>query len=192
MPISLKKGSKISLAKAEPTLERVHVGLGWDVRPGGGSAYDIDASVFLLGDGRKVRRDEDMVFYNNMRSTCGAVTHKGDNRTGAGSGDDEVLVVDLKRLPDPITTVAICISIHDADARRQSFGEIDNAFIRLVNLDSKVEVARFELGRQAPSDTSLIFGELSRGPGGWHFLAAGEGMGGDLASLAELFGVEVA
>jgi tellurium resistance protein TerD len=192
VPISLKKGSKISLAKAEPTLERVHIGLGWDVRPGGGAAFDIDASVFLLGDGRKVRRDEDMVFYNNLRSSCGAVSHKGDNRTGAGGGDDEVVVVDLKRLPEPITTLAICISIHDAETRRQSFGQIDNAFIRLVNLQTNQEVARFELGRQAPDDTALLFGELDRGPDGWHFRAAGEGMGGDLATLAELFGVEVA
>jgi tellurium resistance protein TerD len=192
MPMSLKKGAKFSLTKAEPRLERVHIGLGWDVRPGGGAAFDVDASVFLLGDGRKVRRDEDMVFYNNMRSSCGAVLHKGDNRTGAGGGDDEVLTVDLKRLPEPITTLAVCISIHDADARGQSFGQIDNAFIRLVDLATNREVARFDVGRQAPSDTALLFGELDRGPDGWSFRAAGEGMGGDLATLAELFGVEVA
>lgn len=189
MAISLKKGAKVSLTKAEPGLDAIHIGLGWDLRPG--LAFDVDASVFLLGGGRKVRRDEDFVFYNNKKSPCGAVEHRGDNRSGVGDGDDEVILVDLRRVPDDVDALVVAVTIHDGDARRQTFSQIDNAFIRVVNQRTKAEVARFDLGRQAPADGAMVFGEVTRNAGEWHFRAVGDGLAGDLGTLAELFGVDV-
>lgn len=192
MGIKIEKGRKLSLAKAEPGLERLHVGLGWDLRAGGGASFDADASVFLLAEGRKVRRDDDFVFYNNKRSPCGAVAHQGDNRNGKGDGDDEVLEIDLVKLPEGVKTLVVAVTLHEADARRQHFGQLANAYIRLVNLDTGREVMRFDLGADAPRESALLFGELERQrEGGWQFRAVGDGLSGGLATLAELYGVDV-
>ncbi len=189
MAITLKKGAKVSLTKTEPGLEAIHIGLGWDLRPG--MAFDVDASLFMLDGGRKVRRDEDFVFYNNRRSPCGAVEHRGDNRSGAGDGDDEVILVDLRKVPADVEALVVAVTIHEAERRRQTFSQLDNAFIRIVNQRTRAEVTRFDLGRQAPSDEVMLFGEVSRQHDEWHFRAVGDGLAGDLGTLAELFGVDV-
>lgn len=133
MSVSLAKGGNVSLSKEEPGLTHILIGLGWDTRTTDGTDFDLDASAFLLGAGDKVRGDSDFIFYNNLRSSDGSVEHTGDNRTGEGDGDDEALKVELGKVPADVQKIAVSVTIHEGEARRQSFGMVSNAFIRVVN-----------------------------------------------------------
>jgi tellurium resistance protein TerD len=191
MAVSLTKGGNVSLSKEVPGLAAVSVGLGWDTRMTDGSDFDLDASVFLLGDGGKVGSDEDFVFYNNARGGGGAVVHQGDNRTGAGDGDDEVVMVSLDKIPAQVQRLSFAVTIHEADARRQNFGMVSNAFIRVVNAEGGAEIARYDLSEDASTETAMIFGEVYRSNGEWKFKAIGQGFAGGLGPLARSFGVNV-
>lgn len=191
MAVSLSKGSNVSLSKEAPGLTTVNVGLGWDTRATDGSGFDLDASVFILNDGGKVRGDSDFVFYNNKAGADGAVTHQGDNTTGEGDGDDEVVVVNLDKLPADVAKMSFCVTIHDAEARKQNFGMVSNAYIRVVNATGGAEIARYDLSEDASTETAMIFGELYRHGGEWKFKAIGQGFAGGLGPLAKSFGVNM-
>ncbi|SEQ83047.1 TerD family protein [Sphingobium sp. YR768] len=191
MAVSLSKGGNVSLSKEAPGLKAVHVGLGWDTRVTDGSAFDLDASVFLLNDGGKVRSDADFVFYNNKNGGNGSVVHQGDNLTGEGSGDDEVVAVSLDQVPADVTKLSFAVTIHEADGRRQNFGMVSNAFIRVLNADGGAEIARYDLSEDASTETAMIFGDLYRHNGEWKFKAIGQGFAGGLGPLASSFGVNV-
>ncbi len=192
MAVSLTKGGNVSLTRSVPSLKRILVGLGWDARPTTGADFDLDASAFLLGETGKVRRDEDFIFYNKLLSDCGSVEHTGDNRTGAGDGDDEALKIDLDKVPDTIKRISVCVTIDDAAARRQNFGQVGNAFMRIANLENDVEIARFDLSEDYSTETAMVFGEIYRHNGEWKFKAVGQGFAGGLAALCGQFGVTVA
>ncbi len=191
MAISLSKGGRISLSKEAPDLKMVHVGLGWDPRVTDGTDFDLDASAFMLGANGKIRSDTDFIFYNQLRSSCGSVEHTGDNRTGAGEGDDEVVMVDLTKVPADVQKIAFTVTIHEADQRRQSFGQVQNAFIRLVNAETNVEVARYDLTEDASTETAMIFGEIYRHGNEWKFSAVGQGYAGGLAAMCQQYGINV-
>ncbi|MEI7795987.1 MAG: TerD family protein [Methylococcaceae bacterium] len=191
MAITLNKGGNLSLTKTDPTLNNLIVGLGWDARPTDGKNFDLDASVFMLKNDGKVRSDADFIFYNQLKSACGSVEHTGDNLTGEGDGDDESLIVQLNKIPADIERVAVTVTIHEAEARKQNFGQVSNAFIRIVNKDSGVEVARYDLTEDASVETAMIFGEIYRHNSEWKFRAVGQGYAGGLAPLARQFGIDV-
>jgi tellurium resistance protein TerD len=191
MAVSLSKGGNVSLSKEAPGLKGVTVGLGWDTRVTDGSAFDLDASVFLLGDAGQVRTDADFVFYNNKQGAGGAVEHQGDNTTGEGAGDDETVKVALDRLPADLSKLSFAVTIHEADQRRQNFGMVSNAYIRVVNADGGTELARYDLSEDASTETAMIFGELYRNGAEWKFKAIGQGFAGGLGPLAKSFGVNI-
>ena len=191
MAVSLNKGGNVSLSKEDPNLKNILVGLGWDVRATDGSDFDLDASVFLLTDGGKVRSDQDFIFYNNLRSSDGSVEHTGDNHTGVGEGDDEAVKVALDRVPADVAKITLAVTIHDGEGRRQNFGMVSNAFIRVLNNDTGRELARYDLSEDASTETAMIFGEVYRHGGEWKFRAVGQGYAGGLAPLARNFGVNV-
>jgi len=189
MSVSLSKGGNVSLAKADPTMTKVLVGLGWDPRATDGQDFDLDASAFLLDSTGKVRGDNDFIFYNNLSDAAQSVVHTGDNRTGAGDGDDESLKVDLTKIPAEVDKIAFTVTIHDAEARRQSFGQVGGAFIRLVNDATGVEVARYDLSEDASTETAMIFGELYRHNNEWKFRAVGQGYAGGLKAMCDQYGI---
>ena len=191
MPISLTKGQNINLSKTSPTLVKSTLGLGWDARATDGQGFDLDASAFLLKADGKVRSDADFIFYNQRKSTDGSIEHMGDNRTGAGAGDDEQIKVNLAGVPADIIRIIFTVTIHEADIRRQSFGMVSNAFIRVVNDADKTEVCRYDLSEDHSTETALIFGELYRNQGDWKFKAVGQGYAGGLRALAIAHGVDV-
>ena len=190
MALSLTKGGNLSLTKEAPGMTKVLVGLGWDARSTDGTEFDLDASAFLLKADGKVRADSDFIFYNQLKSVDGSVEHTGDNRTGKGDGDDEAIKVDLSKIPADIHKIAFTVTIHEAEARRQSFGQVRNAFIRIVNQDTNVEVGRYDLDEDASTETAVIFGELYRHGTEWKFRAVGQGFNGGLKPLAESFGLK--
>jgi tellurium resistance protein TerD len=189
MGISLSKGGNLSLSKTDPTLKNIIVGLGWDARPTAGADFDLDASAFMVKEDGKVRSDADFIFYNQLRSSCGSVEHTGDNKTGSGEGDDESLVILLDKVPADIQRIVFTVTIHDAEARRQNFGQVSNAFIRLVNKDSNNEVARFDLSEDASVETAMVFGEIYKHGSEWKFKAVGQGYAGGLGALARQYGI---
>lgn len=189
MGVSLSKGGNVSLSKTDPDMKNVLIGLGWDVRTTDGQDYDLDASVFLLAENGKVRNDLDFIFYNNLRSTDGSVEHTGDNRTGKGDGDDESIKIKLDKIPADVTKIVFVVTIHDATVRRQNFGQVEGAFIRLVNDDTQLEVARYDLTEDASTETAMLFGELYRHNGEWKFRAVGQGYAGGLASVCAQYGI---
>jgi tellurium resistance protein TerD len=191
MGISLSKGGNISLSKTDPGLKNVIVGLGWDARPTDGADFDLDASAFMVKEDGKVRSDSDFIFYNQTKSTCGSVEHTGDNRTGAGDGDDEAVIVLLDKIPADVQRVVFCVTIHDADMRKQNFGQVNHAYVRVVNKDSNNEVARYDLSEDASIETAMIFGEIYRHSGEWKFKAVGQGYAGGLAALARQYGINI-
>ncbi|MDM8215112.1 TerD family protein [Desulfovibrio piger] len=191
MSVSLSKGGNVSLSKEEPGIESITVGLGWDARSTDGSDFDLDASCFMLNASGKVRSDSDFIFYNNLKSNCGSVVHTGDNRTGEGDGDDEAINVELSQVPADVAKLAFTVTIHEADQRRQNFGMVSNAFIRIVNKKTGREVARFDLSEDASTNTAMIFGEVYRYNNEWKFRAVGQGYDGGLGPLARNFGVNV-
>lgn len=191
MSISLNKGGNLSLSKEAPGLANIVIGLGWDTRSTDGQAFDLDASAFLLGPGDKVRGDTDFIFYNQLKSTDGSVEHTGDNTTGEGDGDDEKIKVDLGRVPPEIQKISVAVTIHEADARKQNFGMVTNAFVRVVNAANNAEIARYDLSEDASTETAMIFAELYRNGAEWKFRAVGQGYSGGLGPLARNFGVGV-
>lgn len=191
MGVSLQKGGNVNLSKEAPGLAAVALGLGWDVRATDGDAFDIDASAFMLTPDGKVRSDSDFIFFNNLKSADNSVEHLGDNRTGAGDGDDETITVTLGAVPTDVDKIAFTVTIHDAEAKRQSFGQIAKAFIRVINKANNEELARFDLSEDSSTETAMIFGELYRAGAEWKFRAVGQGFQGGLAALAKNFGVGV-
>lgn len=189
MSVSLSKGGNVSLAKADPTMTKVLVGLGWDPRATDGQDFDLDASAFLLASTGKVRGDNDFIFYNNLSDAAQSVLHTGDNRTGDGDGDDESLKIDLPKIPADVDKIAFTVTIHDAEARRQNFGQVGGAFIRLVNDATGVEVARYDLTEDASTETAMIFGELYRHNNEWKFRAVGQGYAGGLKAMCDQYGI---
>ena len=191
MAISLNKGGNLSLSKTDPTLVRILIGLGWDERATDGASFDLDASAFLLTASGKVRGDHDFIFYNQLKSQDGSVEHTGDNRSGQGDGDDESLLVDLSKVSPEVEKIAITVTIHDAQSRGQNFGQIANAFIRVVNQDSGIEIVRFDLAEDYSTETAMVFGEVYRQNGEWKFRAVGQGYAGGLAAMCQQYGIQV-
>ncbi|MGI5168494.1 TerD family protein [Spirillospora sp. CA-253888] len=191
MGVSLAKGGNVSLTKAAPNLTAVSVGLGWDVRATTGADFDLDASALMLDSGGKVISDQHFVFFNNLKSPDGSVEHTGDNLTGEGEGDDESINVDLGTVPAGCDRIVFPVSIYDADNRGQNFGQVRNAFIRIVNRADNNELARFDLTEDASTETAMVFGELYRHGGEWKFRAVGQGYASGLAGIAMDFGVNV-
>ena len=215
MAVSLQKGGNISLSKTAPELKNVLIGLGWDARATDGDDFDLDASMFMLGSSGKIRNDDDFLFYNSEWRTLDEKTsfrdsttpynkpglpcyeslcsiHTGDNRTGDGPGDDEQVKVFLDKVPTSIQRLAITVTIHDAIARKQNFGQVDDAYIRIVNFDNDVEIARFDLTEDYSTETAMIFGEIYRHNGEWKFKAVGQGYTGGLETMCNQYGVNVA
>jgi len=191
MAVSLKKGQNVSLTKEAPGLKKVMFGLGWDVRKTDGTDFDLDSSVFVLNANGKVLSDQHFVFYNNLKDPSGAVVHSGDNLTGAGEGDDETVSVELGLLTPEVAKIAFVVTIHEAEARNQNFGQVQNAFIRAVNTDGDAEIARYDLSEDASIETAMIFGELYRHGDEWKFKAIGQGYAGGLAAVAKDYGVNL-
>ena len=191
MAVSLTKGGNVSLTKTDPSLDTLIVGLGWDARSTDGQAFDLDASAFLLSADGKVRSDADFIYFNNLTGADGAVAHQGDNLTGDGDGDDEQIKVQLSKIPTDIDKIAVTVTIYDADARKQTFGQVSNAFIRVVNDKTGAEVVRFDLSEDASTETAIILGELYRNNGEWKFRAVGQGFAGGLGPLAKNYGVHI-
>ena len=190
MAISLQKGGNVNLSKEAPGLTRVMIGLGWDPRATDGAAFDLDGSAFLQKTDGKVRADADFVFYNNLKSTDGSVTHQGDNTSGQGEGDDEKVLVDLTKVPAEVDKISFCVTIHEAETRKQNFGMVGKAYIRCLNADGDKELARYDLSEDGSTETAMIFGELYRAGAEWKFKAIGQGFKGGLGPLARSFGVD--
>ena len=191
MAISLTKGGNVNLSKEAPNLTNMAVGLGWNPRATDGQAFDLDAVAFLVNESGKVRADTDFIFFNNLKSADGSVEHTGDNRTGEGDGDDEVIKVDLTKVPADVSKVVFCAVIYDGQARNQNFGQVANAYIRIVNTQGDAEVARYDLSEDSSTETAMIFGELYKNNGDWKFRAVGQGFAGGLGPLAASYGVAV-
>lgn len=191
MALSLQKGGNISLSKQDANLQRIVVGLGWDPRSTDGQQFDLDASAFLLTSAGRVRGDQDFIFYNQLRSADGSVEHTGDNRDGQGDGDDESIKINLARVPADIDKIAVTVTIDQADQRRQSFGQVGGAFIRIVNEDNGQELTRYDLGEDFSTETAVIFGEVYRYSGEWKFRAVGQGYAGGLGPVARNYGVNI-
>ncbi|TDC86942.1 TerD family protein [Actinomadura sp. 7K507] len=189
MGVSLSKGGNVSLSKEAPGLTAITVGLGWDVRTTTGTDFDLDASALLLNEAGTVPSDQHFVFFNNLRSPDGSVEHTGDNLTGEGEGDDEQIKVNLASVPAEIDRITFPVSIHDGDGRGQSFGQVRNAFIRVVNQADDSELARYDLSEDASTETAMVFGELYRSGAEWKFRAVGQGYASGLSGVAKDFGV---
>lgn len=192
MAVNLSKGQKVDLTKGNPGLSKLLVGLGWDTNKyDGGSDFDLDAAAFLLGAGGKVTNDLDFIFYGNLKHNSGAVEHLGDNLTGDGDGDDEQIKIDLSKVPANIEKIGFTVTIYDADVRRQNFGQVSNAFIRIVDETTNAELIRYDLGEDFSIETAVVVGELYRYNGEWKFNAIGSGFQGGLAALCRNYGVNV-
>lgn len=192
MAVSLAKGQKVDLTKGNPGLSKIVVGLGWDTNKyDGGFDFDLDAAAFLLAGSGKVAADSDFVFYGNLKHASGGVEHMGDNLTGEGDGDDEQIKVDLSKIPASIEKIDFTVTIYDAEERRQNFGQVSNAFIRIVDDSNGNELIRYDLGEDFSIETAVVVGELYRHNGEWKFNAIGSGFGGGLKALCQNFGVNV-
>ncbi|MGE4213213.1 MAG: TerD family protein [Anaerotignaceae bacterium] len=191
MPISLQKGQKVSLTKGNPGLQKLVVGIGWDInRFDTGGSFDLDSAAFLITENGKVSKPEDFVFFGNLVHPSGSVQHLGDNLTGAGDGDDEQIKIDLSKVPDNIEKIVFAVTIYDAETRRQNFGQISNAFVRIVDEAKGEELVRYDLGEDFSIETAAVFGELYKSNGEWKFNAIGSGYQGGLAALCANYGVE--
>lgn len=192
MAISLQKGQKVDLTKGNAGLTKIFIGLGWDTnRYDGGADFDLDASAFLAGANGKVQSDSDFVFYGNLKHASDSIEHTGDNLTGDGDGDDEVINVDLSKIPANVDKVAFTVTIYDAETRRQNFGMVSNAFIRVVNANGGVELIRYDLGEDYSVETAVVVAEIYRHGAEWKFNAIGSGFAGGLKALCQNYGVNV-
>lgn len=189
MSVSLSKGGNVSLSKAAPAMKKALIGLGWDARTTTGHEFDLDASVFLLTGTGKVRNDSDFIFYNNLKSTDGSIVHNGDNRKGDAVGDDETIAIDLTSVPADVEKVVFVVTIHEATQRNQNFGQVQNAYVRILDDDTQVEVTRYDLSEDASTETAMLFGELYRHNGEWKFRAVGQGYAGGLSSVCAEYGI---
>jgi tellurium resistance protein TerD len=189
--LTLSKGSNLSLSKADPQLRKAMIGLGWDPRTTAGEQFDLDASALLLTAAGKVRSNDDFVFYNQLSSADGSVTHQGDNRTGEGDGDDEQVLIDLAAVSAQIEKIVIIVSIDQAEARRQNFGQVRDAFCRVVNEETDNEIVRYDLTEDAAAETCMIFAEIYRHNGDWKFRAVGQGYASGLRGIASDFGISL-
>lgn len=187
MSINLKKGQQISLEKVSPGLEAVFIGLGWDVKSGSGPSFDIDSSVFLVDENEKLVSDKHFIYYNNLKSPEASVEHMGDNRTGAGEGDDEVVLVNLTKVPPQVQKIIFTVTIYEGEQRQQSFGQIQNAYVRMVDVKSKNELLRYDLDEEYSSETAMMMAELHREGDKWGFGAIGEGYAGGLEASLQRF-----
>ena len=191
MPINLTKGQKVDLTKGKPSLKKIMVGLGWDVNDfDSGADFDLDASAFILVANGKCRTERDFVFYGNLEHPSGAVKHMGDNLTGEGEGDDEQILVDLNKVSADTEKIAFTVTIYDADKRRQNFGQVSNAFIRIVDESNDEELIRYDLGEDFSIETAVVVGELYKHNGEWKFNAIGSGFQGGLAALCGHYGID--
>ena len=191
MPVSLQKGQKVSITKGNPGLQHLRVGIGWDInRFDTGGDFDLDSAAFLLTDTGKVSRQEDFIFFGNLMHPSGCVEHKGDNLTGEGEGDDESILVDLSKVPSNLTRMVFTVTIYEAEARRQNFGQVSNAFVRILDADKQEELLRYDLGEDFSIETAAVFGELYKHNGEWKFNAIGSGYQGGLAALCNNYGIE--
>ena len=191
MPINLSKGQKVSLTKGNPGLKHILVGLGWDVNAfDSGADFDLDASAFLVGANGRCPTEKEFIFYGNLEHASGAVVHMGDNLTGAGEGDDEQIQVDLSKIPTGVEKVAFTVTIYDAEPRRQNFGQVSNAYIHIVDMDTNTELIRFDLGEDFSIETAVVVGELYKYNGEWKFNAIGIGFQGGLAALCGHYGID--
>ena len=191
MGINLSKGQKVDLTKGNPGLKNIMVGLGWDVNAfDSGVDFDLDAAAFMLGADGKCPTEKEFVFYGNLKHTSGSVNHMGDNLTGEGDGDDEQIQIDLSKIPANIEKIAFTVTIYDADKRKQNFGQVSNAFIRIFDETTNAELIRYDLGEDFSIETAVVVGELYRNNGEWKFNAIGSGYQGGLAALCASFGVE--
>ena len=191
MAISLQKGGNVNLSKTDPHLKQVLVGLGWDARSTDGVDFDLDASIFMVTENGRVRSDNDFIFYGQLKSPCGSIEHTGDNRTGEGDGDDEKIKISLASIPADVSKVAICAIIYEGQSRNQNFGQVGDAYIRVINDNGDAEIARYDLSEDGSTETAMIFGELYRHSGDWKFRAVGQGFSGGLGPLAASYGVNV-
>ena len=191
MPINLTKGANVSLTNSVPGLTNILIGLGWDARATDGDAFDLDASAYMLSAAGKVRSDADFIFYNQPVSSDGSVKYLGDNRDGEGDGDDEQITVDLSHVPSDVEKLVIGVTINEAEARRQNFGMVSQAFVRVVNAGDNSEIVRYDLSEDFSVETALVFGELYRNSGEWKFRAVGQGFQGGLEAMAKNYGVNV-
>jgi len=192
MAVSLQKGQKVNLSKDNPGLSKIMIGLGWDTNKyDGGHDFDLDASAFLTGSDGKAKSPQDFIFYHNLNHSSGAVVHQGDNLTGEGEGDDEEILVDLTKIPADIMAVAITVTIHEADIRKQNFGQVSNAYIRIINEANNTELLRYDLGEDFSIETALVAAEVYRDGNEWKFNAVGQGFAGGLGALCANYGVSV-
>ncbi len=192
MAVNLSKGGRVSLSKEAPGLKKIKVGLGWDANATDtGTQFDLDASLFLVGADDKVLSDGHFIFYNNATSPCGAIVHQGDNRTGEGDGDDEVIEIDLEKVDPAVEKIIFTVTIDEATARNQNFGQVSNSLIRLINQDGGAVITQYELDEDYSSETAINFGELYRKSGGWNFKAVGAGFNDGLAGFCKMYGVSV-
>lgn len=192
MAINLVKGQKIDLTKGNPSLKKVIIGLGWDTNKySGGHDFDLDASVFLVGSNGKTNHDEDFIFYNNLKSRNEAVIHKGDNRTGVGDGDDEQIFLEFAKMPADVDKMSITVTIHEALERGQNFGQVSNAYVRVINEETNEEILRYDLGEDFSIETALVVCEIYRNGSEWKFSAVGSGFQGGLAALCTHYGLDV-
>ena len=192
MAISLAKGGRVSLSKEAPGLKKIRVGLGWDANATDtGTDFDLDASAFILGADGKVLGDEWFIFYNQTTSPDGAIIHQGDNKTGEGEGDDEVVEIDLDKVDSRVDKIVFTVTIHDAQARNQNFGQVSNSFIRVVDDSNNKEITKYELDEDYSTETAINFGELYRKNGEWRFKAVGDGFNEGLAGFAKMYGVNI-
>jgi tellurium resistance protein TerD len=192
MAVSLKKGQKVDLTKTNPGLVKVLVGLGWSTNKyDGGADFDLDAAAFLTGEDKKVTCDTDFIFYNNAEHTSKSVKHMGDNKTGAGDGDDEQILIDLALVPEAIKKISFTVTINEAEERRQNFGQVSDAYIRVMSGDGATELIKFDLGEDFSIETALVVGELYRNGAEWKFTALGSGFEGGLGALCTNFGVSI-
>lgn len=193
MPISLQKGQKVDLTKTNPGLTKLLIGLGWDVNKyDGGSDFDLDTAAFLLSDSGKVQDQGDFVFYGNLSHKSGSVTHMGDNLTGAGDGDDEQIQIDLAKVPPEVQKITFTVTIYDPETRKQNFGQVSNAYIRVLDEGKNEELIRYDLGEDFSIETAVVVGELYRNGAEWKFNAIGSGFSGGLNALCANFGIDVA
>ena len=191
MAINLSKGQKVSLTKDNPSLKNILVGLGWDVNAfDSGADFDLDASVFMAGANGRCPTENEFIFYGNLSHSSGAVTHMGDNRTGAGEGDDEQIKVDLSLIPANIEKIAFTVTIYDADARKQNFGQVSNAYIHILDEATGNEIIRYDLGEDFSIETAVVVGELYKNNGEWKFNAIGSGFQGGLKALCGHYGID--
>lgn len=187
--LTLSKGSNLSLTKADPGLQMAMVGLGWDPRTTSGHQFDLDASALLVTASGKVRNNDDFIFYNQLESKDGSVVHQGDNRTGEGDGDDEQILINLATVAADIERVVIVVSIDQAEVRGQNFGQVRDAYCRVINQENEQEIVRYDLSEDAASETTMVFAEIYRNGSEWKFRAVGQGYASGLYGIATDYGI---